>query len=167
MVFLGLEVNTILMTLKIPDEKFEEIKVELEKWCYGRMAEKREVQRLVRLLNFAAGCIKPGRIYFSRILNFLREMGTRSVVTQEVIQDIDWWKECAQEHNGISLIMNPKWEQPDSIFSLDSCLTGCGAWFQGEYFHHVFSEGQKYTFTDINLLECATILVAVRTWGGS
>ena len=125
MVFLGLEVNTLSMTIKIPDEKFLEIKKELNEWTVGIKVSKRKVQSLVGLLNFAAGCIKPGRIYFSRILNFLREMKEVTVVTEEVLRDIDWWKFYAQYFNGISLIMNSKWETPDSVLSSDSCLKGC------------------------------------------
>lgn len=37
------------------------------------MAPLREVQSLVGKLNFVACCVKPGRIFISRILIFLRE----------------------------------------------------------------------------------------------
>ena len=165
MIFLGLEVNTLDMTIRIPEEKFKEIQQELRKWKVGILVSRKDVQRLTGLLNFAAGCIKPGRIYFSRILNFLREMKPQEWVNSELFQDIKWWQNCAAKFNGISLIMNPKWENPDSTFSSDSSLVGCGAWFDGWFFHHKFTEKQKQLFTDINLLECVTVLAAVRLWG--
>ena len=90
MVFLGLEVNTIKMTIRIPAEKLREIRSELDKWFLHRRAGKKQIQRLVGLLNFAAGCIKPGRIYFSRILNFLRNMDNVTLFTEDVMMDIIW-----------------------------------------------------------------------------
>ena len=89
MVFLGIEVNTLTMTLRIPDNKLREINSVLEEWQHKKVATKKQVEQLVGMLNFTAGCIKPGRIYFSRILNFLREMeGNRAFLTREVKQDI-------------------------------------------------------------------------------
>ena len=49
MIFLGLEVNTIKMTIKIPYGKLEEIRLELSKWFLNRRVSKRQVQRLVGL----------------------------------------------------------------------------------------------------------------------
>ena len=74
MIFLGLEVNSLLLTLRIPEEKMEEIRQELRRWKLGMDYSLKEMQRLVGLLNFAASCIRPGRIYFSRLLNLLRLM---------------------------------------------------------------------------------------------
>ena len=59
------------MTIHIPDEKWQEIMVILDHWSNKAHATKHEMQQLVGLLNFAAGCVRPGRVYFSRILNFL------------------------------------------------------------------------------------------------
>ena len=91
MVFLGLEVNTLDMTIKISGEKWCEIKTVLKKWMTMKVATKKQVQQLVGLLNFAAGCVKPGRIYFSRILNFLRSIKrSKARIPEEVKLDVQW-----------------------------------------------------------------------------
>ena len=136
MIFLGLEVNTILMTLKIPHEKMCEIRTVLRQWLSKSVASKREIQQLVGLLNFAAGCIKPGRIYFSRILNVLRGCDRGCVyISSDLRKDIEWWWNCAERFNGISYIMNPSWEVPRQTVQTDVCLTGCGALTDSEFFH--------------------------------
>ena len=72
MVFLGIEVNTILLTLSIPKEKMDEILQVLSMWVERTSATLRDVQKLAGLLNFACRCIRSGRVYLARILNFLR-----------------------------------------------------------------------------------------------
>ena len=168
MVFLGLEVNTLDMTLRIPDDKLHTIREELEWWCNATKVNKKQIQRLLGLLNFAAGCIRPGRIYFSRILNFLRECnavkGKWYLIDEEVRKDIKWWQLCAHNFNGVSLIMNENWEAPDAIFSTDSYLTGGGGWCDREFFHIKYPEWLLEQEADINVLECLMILTALRLW---
>ena len=113
MVFLGLEVNVLLMTVHIPDDKWEEILAVLQQWSRKSTATKRKTQRLVGLLNFAARCVRPGRLYFSRILNFLREFSSSAQSIPDSVQrDIRWWSVCAQHFNGTSLILNELRKQP-------------------------------------------------------
>ena len=166
MIFLGLEVNTLLMTLRIPADKLQDIRNLLKEWENKHTASKRDTQQLCGLLNFVASCIKPGRIYFSRILNFLRTFKRDSKrILNTVRSDIAWWKKCANKFNGISLIMNPTWEKPgDTVFS-DACLTGAGACTENEYFHTKFPASFVNICNDINQRECVTILVALKLWG--
>ena len=71
MVFLGIEVNSILLTLRIPWEKFCEILELLEIWENKVRATRKETQQLAGSLNFAARCVRSGRVYLARILNFI------------------------------------------------------------------------------------------------
>ena len=82
MVFLGIEVNSITLTLSIPADKWKEIQKLLSKWISKESATLKEVQQLAGSLNFTCRCVKSGRIYLSRILNFLRiipKKGRRAV----------------------------------------------------------------------------------------
>ena len=137
MVFWGLEVNTVDMTIRIPDDKLVEILSLLKQWYWMKGATKKQTQSLVGLLNFAAGCIKPGRTYFSRILNFLHSFGNRKycLIPQEVKQDVRWWLQCATNFTGTSLIMNPWWETVGQSVHTDACLGGIGGWTDDQYFH--------------------------------
>jgi hypothetical protein len=40
--------------------------------------------------------------------------------------------------NGVSLMLSEEWSRADQVFSVDSCLTGCGGWMNGRYFLQIF-----------------------------
>ena len=65
MVFLGIEVNTVLFILRIPSEKLAEIVQTLDEWQDKIMANVKDVQNLAGLLNFSCRCIRTGRVYLS------------------------------------------------------------------------------------------------------
>ena len=68
--------------------------------------------------------------------------------------------------NGVSLIQDPKWPEPDTIMATDSSLKACGGWCNnGVYFHAVFPEFIQKLELPINALELLTILVALKLWG--
>ena len=142
MVFLGIQVNTITMTLTIPESKWLEICQVLREWQQKQAASLKETQVLTGLLNFACRCVRSGRVYLSRILNFLRTLPTfgKKEITQQVREDISWWQEFAPTFNGVSLILENHWSQPDVVFSSDSCLTGGGAFCGGRFFHFEFGQ---------------------------
>ena len=57
------------------------------------------------------------------------------------------------------------WCQPDSIFSSDSCLSGCGGFWQGHYFHPVFPDFIQNRKFNINVLEMLSIIICLKVWG--
>ena len=69
MVFLGIEVNSICLTMSIPREKMDEILTLLDSWSDKCTCTLKELQSLAGLLNFTARCIHSGRVYLSHVLN--------------------------------------------------------------------------------------------------
>ena len=57
-----------------------------------------------------------------------------------VRKDLNWWNVFVQDFNGIAVIPSLNWEQPDSVFSTNACLTGGGGWNKEHYFHIKFPE---------------------------
>ena len=97
MIFLGIVVNTVKMTLEIDKTRLHNLKELLGKWENKTHASLKEVQSLVGVLSFASSCIQQGRAFFSRILNFLREMPLtgKSKIPEDVRKDISWWRYIA------------------------------------------------------------------------
>ena len=58
-----------------------------------------------------------------------------------------------------------EWCKPDEIFSSDSCLEGCGGFWQGMFFHSSFPENFKYSKYNINILEIFSIIICLKLWG--
>ena len=168
MTFLGVEVNTLKLTLKIPEQKWTEIKLTLLHWAAKETAYLKEVQELAGLLNFACRCVKSGRIYLARILNFLRLFNnnkTPKTVENDVKLDIKWWLTLAPKFNGVSLIQELKLSKPDQIMSSDSCLTGGGSFFEGRFVHWEFPEEIHAMDCNINQLEYLMVVLTVKLWG--
>ena len=125
-----------------------------------------EVQSIVGSLSFCASCILEGRLFFSRILAFLKSFkgkGYRKILVS-VRKDFNWWHGFAQSFNGISAIPSLEWSTPDSVFSTDACLTGGGGWNNKNYFHFQFPQDIIDAAKYINHFELYTILIAVRIW---
>ena len=166
MVFLGIEVNTVNMTLKIPEAKWAEINRLLTHWQSKEKANRHDVQVLAGHLNFACRCVKSGRIYLSRILNFLRSLPRFQArnIPDGVKLDVQWWIDLAPLYNGVTLITEAQFSDADSIMSSDSCLTGGGAFMEGAYITWQYPPEVREKATDINQLEFLMLLIATKVW---
>ena len=118
------------------------------------------------VLSFASACIQQGIAFFSRILNFLREMPEKgkSKIPDEVRKDISWWKLIAPQYNGVSYIPAEFLSKPDSWISTDACLSGGGGYFNGFYFHFSFSKDLIAKGKYINQFELFMLWKAVELW---
>lgn len=128
-------------------------------WLDQDVATLRDVQslRILGKLMFVASCVRPGRVFVSRILNWLRSLheGRSEVfdIPGEVQKDLLWWSIFLERYNGVSMMALERWSSPDEEFSSDSCLSGCGGFFAGRYFHTVFPEKRVAQALSINALE--------------
>ena len=74
MSFLGVLFNTEKMTIEVTTERLEEIKNILLGWLEKETATLKQLQSLVGKLNFIAACLRPGRIFISRLLKWMKEL---------------------------------------------------------------------------------------------
>ena len=166
MTFLGLEVNTILFTLTIPASKLKEILEVLEQWEGKTMASLKDVQKLAGLLNFICRCVRPGRIYLARILNFLQVLppvGEVKIPT-DTKRDVSWWRQFAPLYNRVSLMPKNSWSAPDTLLTTDSCLTGGRACTASLFMHFIFSQKVLRICKHINQFECVVLMLALAKW---
>ena len=56
-----------------------------------------------------------------------------------------------------------EWGEPDGLAASDSCLTGCGSFSEGKFFHTVLPDLKQNLH--INFLELLAIMVTVTLWG--
>ena len=167
MSFLGVWFDTEKMTLEVTPTRLSEILTLVNSWLSKQFANRKEVQSLIGKLNFVASCIKPGRIFISRILNLLREFDSDEQVldlTDEFKKDIYWWSEFLLIFNGISILNLEEWTEPDQFFSCDACLSGCGGINSSQYFHCTFPNFITQQNLHINSLELLTVIVSLKVW---
>ena len=167
MTFLGIQFNTVDLSLTITNDRLVEIKDILQEWEDKKYSNRQELQSLLGKLNFVASCVRPGRVFISRLLNFLRSVpeSGKVLIPEEAKKDIHWWKVYLPFYNGISMMPWQDWSIPDAVFASDACLTGCGAWSGGQYFHCTFPEDILEKNLHINALELLAVIVAMKTWG--
>jgi hypothetical protein len=95
-----------------------------------------------------AGCVRLGRIFVSRLLNWLRSafhsdtVGNKQKIYRyiptEIKKDLKWWYELLPVFNGVSMMAVEEWSYPDTVFSCDACLEGLGGMFEDKFFHAIF-----------------------------
>ena len=140
----------------------------LPKWLTKKSATKTDLQSLIGKLAFVSKCVRPGHLFLTRLLDTLRSLRHthhRDKLLAEFRKDIRWWMWFINVYNGVSLIPTQLWSAPDSIFSTDTCLTGCGGMSSEHYFHVEFPPQVLLRFTAIHLLEALAIVIALRLWG--
>lgn len=169
MTFVGVLFNTDTMTVEITPDRLEEIRLLLKQWLNKDTASLREIQSLLGKLNFVAACVRPGRIFISRMLKWLKVLYKKEIkqhtIPLYVKKDIFWWYKFLPRYNGISMMMYEEWCEPDEIYSSDACLEGCGGFWLGHYFHTSFPKSFKEFQYSINVLEMLAIIIGLNLWG--
>ena len=168
MFFIGVLFDIEKLTLFVTQERLEEIKLLEQNWLKFETATLKQLQSLICKLNFVAHCVKPSRIFISRLLNWLREIQNSEkaeVIPEEIRKDLKWWYIFLPRFNGVAMMDLEEWGEPDSLAESDSCLTGCGSFSEGKFFHTVFPEFISKQNLHINCLELLAILVTVELWG--
>ena len=168
---LGVLFDTINFTLSVTPGRLLELLADLlPKWLTKKSATKTELQSLIGKLAFVSKCVRPGRLFLTRILDTLRSLRRNHhwvKLSAEFRKDIRWWMRFINVYNGVSLVPTQLWSAPDSIFSTDACLTGCRGMSSEQYFHVEFPPEVLLQFTAIHLLEALDIVIALRLWSRS
>ena len=167
MTFLGVEFDTVALTLSVTAERLEEIQGLVRWWLGQSSADRHQIESLVGKLNFVAACVRPGRVFIARLLAFLRAFPTNGMatLTPEFHRDLQWWEAFLPSYNGVSMMPWEDWSSPDGVAACDACLVGCGAWYQGKFFHSPFPHHISTQSLHINALELLTIMVTIKLWG--
>ena len=147
------------MTVEVTKERLAEIRKLTEELLNKDLATIKQIQSLLGKLNFVGACVKPSRIFISRMLNWLRSIYHSPVfqhaIPELVRKDLLWWNRILPLYNGVSMMEYENWSAPDAIFSSDSCLTACCGFWNGKFFHVRFPEfilGRKLHISALEIL---------------
>ena len=169
MTFIGILFNTEKMTIEVTPQRLNEIRILLRIWLDKEQASLKEIQSLIGKLNFVACCVRPGHIFISRLIRWLKvlykEDKCEHLIPEYVKKDILWWYRFLPTYNGVSMMMYEQWLNPDELFFSDACLVGCGGFWQGRYFHKLFPDKIKRKNFNINVLEMIAIIICLKIWG--
>ena len=163
--FLGITFDSVNMTMEISQQKIKDIRTELSGWLLKTKARRKEVESLVGKLQFMAKCVKPGRIFLSRLIQWIRTMDRRYqyTVPLEARKDIARWARCIEDFNGVSLMWLAKEPEPDTIVQTDACPQGFGGICGNQYFRGRFPT--KDRTRNIAILEMWAVMIGLKIWG--
>jgi hypothetical protein len=174
-VFLGLEVDSLLMQVRIPEEKIKQLTCIIQNVLAHRQSVKlREMQSLLGSLNFICRAIAPGRPFCRRLIDStcgISKPYHHIRIKPGMREDLKMWLSFLADFNGISMFNDRFWS-----FSTDLCLYTDSSAAQGHGFGAIFgSQWAMGTWPqswhdmgltdDITILEYFPILVAVHIWG--
>lgn len=127
--FLGILFDLWEMVMMIPEDKVNDIIRELQQWLGRSLTTRNQLERLLGKLQFAASCVRPGRVFVARIINTLKGMPREGLqpVESSMRKDVMWWKTYLRAYNGQCMMWLQNWETHLGILETDACLQGMGA----------------------------------------
>ena len=166
MVWLGIEYDSQAMTMKIPDDKMEEVVTIVGQWADRQRATQREIQSLFGLLQFVASVSPPARIFTNRILADLREAPKRGSESLSLgfKKDLKFFSDLIPDYNGVRIIRKLPVQCQEQL-ELDSCLTGCGAYTGEQWYAEEYPQEVLQVDHCIAHLELLNVVVAIKVWG--
>ena len=122
--WLGIIISAKDMTLTVPPRKLKDILKQVRHIAKKRSISKKQLQSLIGRLVHISKCIKPARLFISRLLEALRAMNKGYInINSEMRADLGWFVEFASQWNGVAVIPKPI---PSKEIYVDACLSGIG-----------------------------------------
>ena len=106
-VFLGLELDSIKLEIRLPESKLRRLLLLLKKWEGKRAGKKRDLLSLIGYLHHASKAMRQGRSFLRRLINLsmaVKPMDGFIQLNLAARSDIRWWSVYASQWNGISLM---------------------------------------------------------------
>ncbi len=163
-VFLGILLDSVNMTIELPRDKIEDLEKTLTNTLTKRKISKKALQSLAGKLNFATQCIYGGRFYLRRLFDAIARLGCpwhRTRVTREMRLDIEWWLHCLRIFNGHTQIVDSR---PITPICIDSCAVAAGGTFGNLFVYTPWHSIPDCENLHINFKEVLALEPAIQQW---
>lgn len=169
LIYLGLELNSMDLTVSVPADKLAKIAEKIRSALRVQKMPLRELQSLIGSLSFVCKAIAPGRAFLRRLIDLLKggNKPWHSVqLTKGAKEDLKMWSVFLQSFNGKSIIPEQFWREDRDIqlFTDASGSLGFGGflkgkWFQGRWDPDILGK------RSIAWMEFFPVLVSLVLWG--
>lgn len=167
-VFLGIELDTVAMEIRLPQEKLRRLQQEITRWRDRLSCTKRELLSLIGQLQHACCVVKPGRSFLRRMINLsttVREQHYRIRLNKGFRSDLQWWLCFLPSWNGVGLFSGVIPTDYAGVITSDASGSwGCGAFSSsGEWFQLELPD----TWKPVNIMvkELLPVVMGVALWG--
>lgn len=159
--WLGIDIDCANMTLSLPLDKIAEVKQCIYRALRCKTLSKRHLQSLLGKLIHVGKCVRPARLFISRLLQSLRDMKRNFVkITSDMRLDLTWFREFMEAWNGVSLIPA---SHPSRTLYVDASGSGIGG-SDGTRAYGGQITPQTDPVLNISELEAANVVVAAHTF---
>lgn len=174
LVFLGLELDSVKMEVRIPLAKIEELVSKIKEMLSKSKAKVKDIQSLIGSLNFCCRAIPPGRPFCRRLIDAICGLTIPYYhvrISLEMRLDLHMWLCFFSEYNGISMFNDRFWSSNADVELFTDSAGGKGKGF-GVYFKGHWCQGRwpeewhtRGFTSNITAMELFPILVAITIWG--
>ncbi|CAC5421755.1 unnamed protein product [Mytilus coruscus] len=173
--FLGLEIDTVDMVVRIPVAKLIKLRSQLQPMTIKRKIKFKDFESLVGLLAFCSRAVPSSRAFLRRFYNAIASFRVKKPffsvrITSEIREDVMVWLEFLKSFNGDSYIIGLNWTDNDilQLFtdSAGHAELGCGSYFNGKLVQFKWPDSWVglNILQDITFLELVPILLALCIW---
>ena len=165
--YLGIEIDTDTMIIRLPPSKLEEIQGLLHEWVDEHRCAKAILLSLIGKLSFAAKVVKPGRLFLRRLIDLSKttqELKSLITINSDARKDIRWWDCFLLSWNGVSIIQSsPVLTDDLTLFTDTSGSLGFGALYKTHWFPCRWPANMEKF--NIAYKELFAVVVALQVWG--
>ena len=180
--YLGIELDSIDMKLRLPEDKLRRLEQELTFFQGRRQATRKQLQKLCGILSHCSSVVKGGRTFSHRVIGLLRGFpGSKRYITlsKGFKRDLEWWRGFSRWFNGEARIINPT-SKRELTLSMDASGRGYGVeyardWLAGAWdgslkgvgddHNHLRPEPDMEIPANINIQEFYPLIEAMWRWG--
>lgn len=174
LIFLGIEIDTDQMCIRIPREKILELRGLLEALIVRKKVKVRTLESLVGKLNFFSKAVRGGRAFNRRFYDAMIGISNPDFyirLNSAVKQDMTMWLRFLVDFNGKAYFPQREWTSSRvlQLFtdSAGSAGLGCGCYFGGRWIYYQWPccWNNQAIMRDITFLELVPIVLSVMVWG--
>ncbi len=168
--FLGIELDTRKLEVRLPRERLKELKKKLWEWRGRKKCRKRDLLSIIGLLNHACKVVPAGRSFLRRLLDLsmtVSKMDWWLRLNAAARADIEWWWRFGVQWNGVSMMKGViAAKEPQVVLTTDaSGRWGCGAVCGNKWFQLNWERAAAAKEWSIMPKELLPIVVAAAVWG--
>ena len=162
--FLGVELNSLDMSIRLPPEKVVKFKSMLKDFKQRKRISRKQLEKLCGKLSWAASVVKAGRCYLRQIFDLLgplRKTNHKTRCNTGFYDDISWWIQTMDIFPGKRILLN----KPVQTVIIDACDEGSGFMFKGDWGYVNWQRDFPHLYpAHINTKETISAIFAVWRW---
>ena len=162
--WLGVDFDTVAMTMSVPSEKIKDCLILSRKWATRFRCTKSQLRQYLGKLFHICQCCPTLRLFVNRMLETLRAAPDHGYqrLSPAFKADVHWILQYLPLYNGVQMIpYNPTLPTPIVV---DSCLTGGGGHFGDHIYHVAYPDFVLSQGLNISELEILNALIAIKLW---